>query len=90
VPAAKISDASYARPCSMRLLDLLQHTLLELPLNLLALVIRTRLAVQRHQSTQVELGSLQQLNLANVNLHRYPSVKLYHQTVYGLLTFCKG
>jgi len=50
--------------------DLLQNTLLELPLNLLALVVSARLAVEGHQGTQVELGGLQQLNLADVDLKR--------------------
>jgi hypothetical protein len=50
------------------LLNLLENTLLELPLNLLALVIRTRLAVQSHQGTKVELGGLEQLDLSDVDL----------------------
>ena len=44
------------------LLNLLENTLL------LALVIRTRLAVQSHQGTKVELGGLEQLDLSDVDL----------------------
>jgi hypothetical protein len=39
-------------------LDLLEHPLLELPLNLLAILVRSRLAVQCQETTQVELGRL--------------------------------
>lgn len=46
------------------------RTILELPLNLLARVVRRRLAVECHQSTEVELGGLQQLNLADVDLRK--------------------
>lgn len=49
-------------------LDLVQDNLLELPLNLLALVVRPRLAMECHQGTQVEPRLLQQLDLADVNL----------------------
>jgi hypothetical protein len=49
-------------------LDLLQDTLLELPLNLLALVVRPRLAVESHEGAEVEPGLLQQLDLADVDL----------------------
>lgn len=49
-------------------LHVLKDTLLELPLNLLALLIRGRLAVQRQQVAEVELGCLEQLDLADVNL----------------------
>lgn len=52
-----------------RHLNGLQNLLLELPLNLLALVIGGRLAVERKESTKVELGLLEQLNLANVDLN---------------------
>jgi hypothetical protein len=51
-------------------LNLLKNNLLELPLDLLALVIRTRLAVESHQSSEVELGLLQQLDLADVDLRK--------------------
>ena len=56
------------QPAKISLLNLLQDTLLELPLNLLALVVGARLAVQSHQGTKVELGSLEQLNLSDVDL----------------------
>lgn len=49
-------------------LHLLKNTLLELPLNLLALLVRGRLAVESHQGAEVELGLLEQLDLADVNL----------------------
>lgn len=49
-------------------LYLLEDTLLELPLNLLAVLVGGRLAVQRHQGTKVELGLLEQLNLADMHL----------------------
>lgn len=49
-------------------LNRLEDLLLELPLNLLALVISRRLAVKSQESTQVELGRLQKLHLANVDL----------------------
>lgn len=52
----------------LHILNLLQDTLLELALDLLALVICPRLAVKSHQSTQIELGSLQKFNLADVYL----------------------
>jgi hypothetical protein len=46
----------------------LKNRLLELPLNLLTLVVGARLAVECHQGTEVELGRLEKLNLADVNL----------------------
>lgn len=49
-------------------LHLLKDTLLELTLNLLALLVRGRLAVESQEGAQVELGLLQQLDLADVNL----------------------
>jgi hypothetical protein len=49
-------------------LNLLENNLLELPLNLLALVVRCRLAVEGHEGAEVELGRLQQLDLADVYL----------------------
>lgn len=49
-------------------LDSLEYLLLELPLNLLALIIGRRLAVQGQKRTQVKLGRLEELDLANVNL----------------------
>ena len=48
--------------------NLLQDTLLELPLNPLALLIGRGLSVERHEGTKVELGRLQQLHLADVDL----------------------
>lgn len=47
---------------------LLQDTLLELPLDPLALLVGGGLAVERHEGTQVELGRLQELDLADVDL----------------------
>lgn len=51
-------------------LNSLQDLLLELTLHLLALVISCGLAVESQEGTQVELGGLEQLNLANVDLKR--------------------
>lgn len=47
---------------------LLQDTLLELPLDPLALLVRGRLAVERHEGAEVELGRLEELHLADVDL----------------------
>ena len=52
-------------------LNSLEDRLLELPLHLLALVISRGLAVEGEESTQVELGRLEKLHLADVNLLRY-------------------
>ena len=49
-------------------LYVLEDLLTELALNLLALLIRARLAVESHQRTQVELGRLEELDLADVDL----------------------
>lgn len=46
----------------------LENLLTELPVNLLALLVRARLAVKRHQGTKVELGLLEKLDLADVDL----------------------
>lgn len=54
-------------------LNLLENALLELPLNLLALLVCRRLAVQGQEATKVELGLLQQLNLADVHLNHRDS-----------------
>lgn len=61
-------------------LNSLKDLLLELSLNLLALVIRRRLSVQVQQSTQVELGGLEELHLANVDLKvkKKPSAWVNH------------
>jgi len=47
---------------------LLQHTLLELALHLLTLLVRGRLAVESHEGAEVELGLLEELDLADVDL----------------------
>jgi len=49
-------------------LNSLKDLLLELPLHLLALVISCGLAVESQEGTQVELGRLEQLHLANVDI----------------------
>ena len=49
-------------------LYLLKNALLELTLHLLALLVRGRLAVESQESAEIELGSLQQLDLADVDL----------------------
>lgn len=63
VPCPERSSPSLRMP-----LHLLKDALLELPLNLLAVLVGGGLAVQRHQGTKVELGLLEQLNLADVHL----------------------
>ena len=75
-------------------LDLIQDTLLELPLNLLTLVVRPRLAVESHEGAEVEPGLLQQLDLADVYLlsnmckHKMSFIKRAEQMT--PLTFCRG
>lgn len=54
-------------------LYLLEDALLEFTLDLLAVLVGGRLAVQRHQGTQVELGRLEQLDLADVHLFDHVS-----------------
>lgn len=49
-------------------LYLLKNALLELTLHLLALLVRGRLAVESQETAEIELGSLQQLDLADVDL----------------------
>ena len=49
-------------------LYLLEDRLLELALNLLTLLVRARLAVESHQGAKVELGLLEELDLADVDL----------------------
>lgn len=49
-------------------LDLLEDGLLELPLHLLAGIVLGGLSVKGEKSTKVELGLLQKLNLADVDL----------------------
>lgn len=46
----------------------LKDRLLELALNLLASIIGAGLAVESHEGTEVELGSLEELDLADVDL----------------------
>ncbi len=61
----KVENASHvaANP-----LHLVQNLLLELPLDLLALLICVRFAVEVKESAEVELGGLQELNFADVDL----------------------
>ena len=47
---------------------LIQHLLLELSLNLLSRLVCVRLAVEVKKSAKVELGSLQELDFADVDL----------------------
>jgi hypothetical protein len=49
-------------------LNILKNSLLELALDLLARVVGARLAVQTEESTKVELGCLEELDLADVDL----------------------
>ena len=46
----------------------IQHLLLELPLNLLTLLVCVRLAVEVKKSAKVELGCLQELDFADMDL----------------------
>ena len=65
-----------ALPCPNFIIDqhnmspsyLLQDALLELPLDTLTLLVGGGLAVERHESAEVELGRLQQLDLPDVDL----------------------
>ena len=50
-------------------LNLLKDSLLELTLNLLARVVLARLAVETKESTKVELGCLEELDLSDVDLY---------------------
>lgn len=50
--------------------DLLKDTLLELPFDLLSLIVGTGIAVESHQGTEVEFGRLQQLDLADLDLEK--------------------
>lgn len=69
MPLRKTTRRSMSRELIvMSYLDLLEHTLLELPLNLLTILVCRRLAVQCQETTQVELGRLEELDLANVDL----------------------
>jgi hypothetical protein len=52
-------------------LNALKDLLLEFPLNLVALVIGGRLAVKVQESAEVELGGLQELDLADVDLYAH-------------------
>lgn len=47
---------------------LVQHLLLELPLDLLSLLIGVRLAVEVQKCAEIELGCLQELDFADVDL----------------------
>lgn len=49
-------------------LDLIEDSLLELTLDLLARVVLARLAVETKESTKVELGCLEELDLSDVDL----------------------
>lgn len=79
-------------------LDLLQNTLLELPLDLLSLIVRTRLAVQSHQSTKIELGCLEKLDLADVDLFEdyrqflcdFSGMTVAHREAVDIRTCCRG
>lgn len=66
-------------------LYLLEDALLEFTLNLLAILVGGRLAVQRHQGTQVELGRLEQLNLADVHLLYHVRKPGFHSGAPGAL-----
>lgn len=53
---------------SIKNLNAFKNRFLELPLNLVTLVIGRRLSVQVKQRTEVELGGLEKLDLADVDL----------------------
>jgi len=57
-----------ASPIMTHTLYRLKNRLLEVPLDLLTLVVSARLAVEGHERTEVELGRLEELDLADVNL----------------------
>jgi hypothetical protein len=56
-------------PVLKKNLHVLQNGLLELPFNLLARIVLGRLSVKGEQSTEVELGRLEELDLADVDLN---------------------
>jgi hypothetical protein len=49
-------------------LHILENSLLELPLNFLSRFVRCRFAVEAKQSTQIELGRLEELDFTYVHL----------------------
>lgn len=51
--------------------DVLKNLFLELPLNLLALVISRRFPVEVQQGTKIKLRGLEELDLADVDLKIY-------------------
>jgi len=63
-----IKTVPRASPIMTHTLYRLKNRLLEVPLDLLTLVVSARLAVEGHERTEVELGRLEELDLADVNL----------------------
>lgn len=66
----KVEKTQKPHAYSTMTLHLLKDGLLELTLNLLARVIRARLAVETEKGTEVELGGLEELDLSYVDLWR--------------------
>lgn len=76
-------------PVDASILDGFKNLLLELTLDLLALVIGGRLPMEVQQCTQVKLRRLEQLDLADMNLELLVDV-LAAVTGTESLTFCSG
>lgn len=74
-------------------LYLIQHLLLELPLNLLTMLICVRLAVEVKKSAKVELGCLQELDFADVDLNKCqqnPSNNILLSNAHFVMGRCLG
>lgn len=73
-------------------LDGLQNLLLELTLDLLALVVGRRFTVKVEESAEVEFGCLEKLDLADVDLknQRVRIRRTKHLSMASALTFCRG
>lgn len=69
-------------------LHLIQHLLLEFPLNLLSVLIGVRLAVEVEEGAEVELGGLQQLDFADVDLGGVSRIRWVRPE--SERTFCNG
>lgn len=65
-----------------------QHLLLELPLNLLTLLIRSFFTVEVEECTQVKLRCLQEFDFADVDLDRC-QCNIMPRSIWSL-TFCNG
>lgn len=74
MPQRGIADENPAQcvPNNNTPLYRLEDLLTELALDLLTLLVRARLPVESHQGAKVELGRLEELNLADVDLNFPP------------------